>query len=174
MSTLMSHSAAHSGGLQVAWSGTALTRPHIVEVELTNVGNKDLEPVHFNGAPVEVTSTVPVVALLQERSEPPVQRVLASTPTAAGLTLATTTPLHKGQTLTYVLLVDGADPEIGLQESVSNASFERRDPPSPGSEIAAASRSARMLAAAAIMLMVVLITISYAIDLTFRISELIY
>jgi hypothetical protein len=141
VSPLMSHSAAHNGGLQVAWTGAPLSRPHIVEVELTNVGNKDVEPAHFNALPVEITSTAPVVALLQDSSEPSVQRVLAPSVSNSGLSLATSTPLHKGQSLTYVMLVDGARPDIDLRASVSNASFERRDPPSQSSEIAVTQRS---------------------------------
>ncbi|MFE1390556.1 hypothetical protein ACFW5M_30895 [Streptomyces albogriseolus] len=140
VSPLMSHSAAHNGGLQVAWTGAPLVRPHIVEVELTNVGNKDLEPAHFNALPVEITSTAPVVALLQEASEPSVQRVLTPSVSNRGLSLATSTPLHKGQSLTYVMLVDGARPKIDLRASVSNASFDRRDPPSQSSEIATTQR----------------------------------
>jgi hypothetical protein len=137
VSPLMSHSAAHNGGLQVAWTGSPLSQPHIVEVELTNVGNKDLEPEHFNALPVEVTSTAPVVALLQDSSKPSVQRVLAPSISISGLSLATATPLHKGQSLTYVILVDGATPDIDLRASVSNGTFERRDAPSQSSEIAA-------------------------------------
>lgn len=141
VSPLMSHSAAHSGGLSVQWSGAALSRPHVIEIELTNIGRKDLEPTHFSSLPVEVTCTVPVVALLQERSEPTVQRVLPASVSSQGLSLATTTPFHRRQVLTYVALVDGDDPVVDLRASLTNASVDRRNPPSPGTERAASARS---------------------------------
>lgn len=141
VSPLMSHSAAHSGGLSVQWSGATLSRPHVIEIELTNIGRKDLEPTHFSSLPVEVACTAPVVALLQERSEPTVQRVLPASMSSHGLSLATATPFHRGQVLTYVALVDGADPVIDLRASLTNASIDRRDPPSAGTERAASARS---------------------------------
>ncbi|MET7931545.1 hypothetical protein ABZT43_48610 [Streptomyces sp. NPDC005349] len=129
VSPLMSHGAAHTTNrLAVTFTGSQLTRPHIVEVELSNVGNKDLEPSHFNGLPVEITSTVPVVALLTFESDPQFQRVLTPTEKPDGVDLATSTPFHKGQTLKYVLLVDGQDPTVDLRASVSNAKVDRRAP----------------------------------------------
>lgn len=122
---LMSHGAAHTNRLAVDFEGVRLARPHIVEVELSNVGNKDLEPAHFNGTSVDIQSSVTVVELLQGVSSPSVQRVLQPTVTDHMVSLATATPLHRGQTLTYVMLVDGADPEIQLRASVSNARIER-------------------------------------------------
>ncbi|MFJ4125967.1 hypothetical protein ACIP3U_32115 [[Kitasatospora] papulosa] len=122
---LMSHESAHTNRLNVDWTGTRLRSPHIVEVELRNVGNKDLEPSHFHALPIEILSTAQVVALLSHSSEPSVQRVLTPTQTPTGLTLATATPLHKKQSLTYVMLVDGRDPKIGLRASVSNAKFHQ-------------------------------------------------
>ncbi|MEU7075816.1 hypothetical protein AB0B30_37365 [Streptomyces narbonensis] len=162
VSPLMSHIAANGGGLSVALSGTTLATPHIVEVELTNIGHKDLEPTHFNSLPIEITSTVPLVALLQERSEPSVQRVLPATMSSHSLTLATATPFHRGQVLTYVALVDGTDPKIELQASLTNASVDRREPPSPGTERAASTRSRWVtLAVAAPFLLVNIIVQSY-------------
>ncbi|WP_406362397.1 hypothetical protein [Streptomyces sp. NBC_01579] len=140
VSTLMSHGATHTNRLAVTFTGRTLTRPHIVEIELSNVGNKDLEPSHFSGLPVEITSSVPVVALLQEESKPSVQRVLQATERPSGLELATITPFHKGQTLNYVLLVDGTEPKIDLRASASNTKIERRDPATQGSEAALSRR----------------------------------
>lgn len=122
---LMSHGAAHTNRLAVDFQGVRLARPHIVEVELSNVGNKDLEPVHFNGRSVDIHSSVSVVDVLQHGSSPSVQRTLQPVVIGGRVSLATATPLHRGQTLTYVLLVDGADPEIELRASVSNARIER-------------------------------------------------
>ncbi|MCX4455739.1 hypothetical protein OOK58_27575 [Streptomyces sp. NBC_01728] len=142
VSPLMSHGAAHTNRLGVTFTGRTLTRPHIVEIELSNVGNKDLEPAHFSSLPLDITSTVPVVALLQGKSKPSVQRVLAATEAPGGLELATNTPFHKGQTLTYVMLVDGPEPKIDLRASVSNTKIERRDPATQGSEADLARRTA--------------------------------
>ncbi|MFC8702441.1 hypothetical protein ACFUIV_09780 [Streptomyces anulatus] len=150
VSTLMSHGAAHTNRLEVTFTGQTLIRPHIVEIELSNVGNKDLEPAHFSNLPVEITSTVPVVALLQEQSNPSVQRVLAATKRPRGLELATTTPFHKGQTLTYVLLVDGRQPKIDLRASVSNTKIERSDPATQTSEADLARRLSLRAAGAAL------------------------
>jgi hypothetical protein len=129
VSPLMSHDAADTSVLSVSHTGSVLAKPHVVEVELTNTGNKDLEPSHFNGLPVEITSSVDLVALLQETSKPSVQRVLPATASSDRLSLATPTPLHKGQTLTYVMLIDGQDPKINLQASLTNGTVERHDPP---------------------------------------------
>ncbi|MGW3763071.1 hypothetical protein [Streptomyces sp. NPDC005131] len=142
VSPLMSHGAAHTNRLAITFTGRTLTRPHIVEIELSNVGNKDLEPSHFSSLPIEITSSVPVVALLQKESKPAVQRVLAALERPSGLELATSTPFHKGQTLNYVLLVDGPDPTIDLRASVSNTKIERRAPATQGSEADLAQRTA--------------------------------
>jgi hypothetical protein len=45
------------------------------------------------------------------------------------LSLTPVTPFHKGQTLTYVVLVDGDAPEVNLRASISNTTVERRDAP---------------------------------------------
>ncbi|MET9470478.1 MULTISPECIES: hypothetical protein [unclassified Streptomyces] len=147
VSTLMSHGAAHTNRLAVTFTGQTLTRPHIVEIELSNVGNKDLEPSHFSSLPLEIISSVPVVALLQKESKPAVQRVLDPTELPSGLELATSTPFHKGQTLNYVLLVDGPEPKIDLRASVSNTKIERRAPATQGSELDHQDRAARLSAA---------------------------
>ncbi|MFE2539009.1 hypothetical protein [Actinacidiphila glaucinigra] len=130
VSSLMSHGAAHTHGLDVTWLGHSLSHPHIVEVELSNVGNKDLDVDGFNGRPIEILSDKPVVALLKQTSVPAVQRVLNATAHADRVELDTTTPFHRGQTLRYVLLVDGQEPYIDLRTSISNCTPERHSPPS--------------------------------------------
>jgi hypothetical protein len=125
----MSHGAAHTERLRVQFAGQWLDRPHIVEVQLSNVGNKDLEPQHFNGLPLEILSTARVVSLLQESSEPSTQRTLQATVEPGGFVLSPVTPFHKGQTLNYVALVDGASPEVALRASISNTAIDRQDAP---------------------------------------------
>ena len=132
-SSLTWDAAPGPGGLAVTYAGTQLTQPHIVEVELSNVGNKDVDPAHFNGRPIEITSNRPVIAVLQQTSEPAVQRVLTATQHPDRVELDTGTPLHKGQTVRYVVLTDGLPhnpgaslPDIDLRISVSNCKVERR------------------------------------------------
>ncbi|MGW8955920.1 hypothetical protein [Streptomyces sp. NPDC055709] len=93
---------------------------------------------------MEIISSARMVALLQHGSNPPIQRPLAPSETPNGLSMATATPLHKGQTLTYVMLVDGSDPEIELRASVSNAKFDRAPEPSLELTVASYSRAARI------------------------------
>ncbi|MEV7078646.1 hypothetical protein AB0N88_08895 [Streptomyces sp. NPDC093516] len=130
VSPLMSHGAAHTERLTISFTGQRLDRPHIVEVQLSNVGNKDLEPAHFHGQPLEITSSARVLSVLQSSSKPATQRVLPAREDDHTVTVSADTPFHKGQTLTYVLLVDGAGPSIGMRASLSNTKLERRDPPS--------------------------------------------
>lgn len=144
---LMSHEAGHTSRLTMEFEGSQLRRPHFVEIELSNVGNKDLEPAHFNGLPVDIRSSVPVVALLGHGSDPSVQRVFRPTHADPHLvSLETTTPLHKGQTMAYVMLVDGFEPKVELRASVSNAKVEERV---PGTHFMRAAPD-RLLTAAAI------------------------
>jgi len=121
----LTHTAAH-GALTVTHGSTTLSNPHVVEIDLSNVGNKDLEPAQFNGQPIEVTSTADVIAVLNETSRPTSQRVLPATVQTKALSLSPTTPLHQGQTLTYIMLVDGSDPQINLRASVSNTHIKRQ------------------------------------------------
>lgn len=127
----LTHEAAH-GALTISHGGMPLAAPHVVELEISNVGNKDVEPAHFNGQPVEVTTTADVVALLNEASQPSAQRVLRATLAHQSLYLSTATPLHRRQTMTYIFLVDGSDPTVWLRASVSNTSFEERAPATHG------------------------------------------
>ncbi|GAA2421426.1 hypothetical protein [Streptomyces glaucus] len=150
---LVSHDAAHTNRLAVVFQGVQLVKPHIVEVELSNVGNKDLEPAHFNGTPVDIRSSVPIVELLQHGSSPGVQRVLRPTVTGRTVSLDTRTPLHSGQTLTYVMLVDGADPGIELLASVSNTRIERAPASGPVTPRAAFVKPALVLLVATLLVM---------------------
>ncbi|MFF0009935.1 hypothetical protein [Streptomyces sp. NPDC005374] len=121
----LTHTAAH-GTLTITHGTTTLSNPHVVEIDLSNVGNKDLEPAQFNGQPIEVTSTADVIAVLNETSRPTAQRVLPATVGAKTLSLNPATPLHQGQTLTYIMLVDGSDPQIDLRASASNTHIKRQ------------------------------------------------
>ncbi|AZQ40060.1 hypothetical protein EJ357_47320 [Streptomyces cyaneochromogenes] len=121
----LTHTAAH-GALTITHGSTTLSNPHVVEIDLSNAGNKDLETAQFNGQPIEITSTADVVAVLNQTSRPTSQRVLAATPQANAVSLAPATPLHQGQTLTYVILVDGPDPQIDLRASASNTRIKRQ------------------------------------------------
>ncbi|MFE2231738.1 hypothetical protein ACFXA4_04045 [Streptomyces sp. NPDC059442] len=117
------------GGVAVTHSGAELNEPHLVEVVLRNVGNKDLDVAHFNGLPIELTCSATIVATLDPRSLPAELRSFGATEdhTRRKLTLHTTSPLHKGQAMTYRMIVNGVLPEIELQASVSNTRIVRKD-----------------------------------------------
>ncbi|WP_433134277.1 hypothetical protein [Streptomyces sp. CA-106110] len=138
MSPLVGRAAAQTSGITVTFTGTALSHPQIVEVEVSNVGNKDFEPAHFLGTPIEIVLTGgTVVSVLRETSVPTVRRVLHATQHPDHVALDTSTPLHKGQTLQYVILVDAGEqqsvvpnePEIDVRVSATNCKVERRNPP---------------------------------------------
>ncbi|MGW2939736.1 hypothetical protein ACWDA7_50655 [Streptomyces sp. NPDC001156] len=100
VSPLVSHGAAHTDRITVGFAGTRLDTPQIIEVEVSNVGNKDFEPAHFLGTPIEIMLTGgTVVSTLRETSEPTVRRVLHATEHGDRVALDTSTPLHKGQTV---------------------------------------------------------------------------
>ncbi|MGW9025080.1 hypothetical protein ACWGQ5_12770 [Streptomyces sp. NPDC055722] len=100
VSPLVSYGAAHTDRITVGFAGTRLDTPQIIEVEVSNVGNKDFEPAHFLGTPIEIMLTGgTVVSTLRETSEPTVRRVLHATEHGDRVALDTSTPLHKGQTV---------------------------------------------------------------------------
>ncbi|MER5966686.1 hypothetical protein [Streptomyces sp. NPDC002057] len=117
------------GGVAVTHSGAELNEPHLIEVVLHNVGNKDLDVAHFNGLPVELTCSATIVATLDPRSVPAQLRSFGATEdhTRHKLILNTASPLHKKQAMTYRMIVNGTLPEIELQASVSNTRIVRKD-----------------------------------------------
>ncbi|MET7631806.1 hypothetical protein ABZS53_15320 [Streptomyces sp. NPDC005499] len=125
VSSLVSHGAAHTN-LGVTWLGSALSHPHIVQINLRNVGNKDLEPAHFSGRPIEILCSVPITAILEQESRPSVHRALEATNHGSRLEVDVSTPLHRKQELRYVVLVDGPDPDLRLRVSLTNGSTSRR------------------------------------------------
>ncbi|MFJ4845136.1 hypothetical protein [Streptomyces sp. NPDC088733] len=118
------HGAAHTSRLTVEFSGTRLRHPHIVEVHLLNEGKKDIEPAHFSGHPIEITSTGRVVGVLQQLSSPG-RRPFNTTEHPNRVELDPSTPLHSKQVLRYVFLVDGPDPEIDIIASTLNCDLKR-------------------------------------------------
>ncbi|MFC3572933.1 hypothetical protein ACFOZ0_06505 [Streptomyces yaanensis] len=118
------HGVGH-GALTVSHSGATLSRPHVLELKLTNAGNRDLEASHFGGQPIDFTSSAVFIDVLAQSSSPSSQRVIPVTFSGTKLILTPGT-LHRRQTVTYTALVDGADPTIDAVASLSNGDFQRR------------------------------------------------
>ncbi len=118
------HGVGH-GALAVSHGGTTLSRPHVLELTLTNVGNRDLEAAHFSNQPIEFTSSATFIDVLSQVSSPSSQRIIPATISGTKLELTPGT-LHRHQSITYTALVDGASPTIDAVASLSNGDFQRR------------------------------------------------
>lgn len=115
-------------GLQVTLSGTPLSHPNTLRLTIHNQGNRDLSAEHFSGQPIEFRTDANIVSILRKSSAPSSRRVPEAEIHGNALHVLPSV-LHRKQSITYLLLVDGVDPEVAeFRESLSHSTLtERKD-----------------------------------------------
>ncbi|MFG2339573.1 hypothetical protein [Streptomyces yangpuensis] len=118
-----------SGSLVVNHGTTALTNPHVVEVQLINKGRRGISSSQFDaGQPIRLDVGAPIVELLQVTSEPSSLHLPTTAIDGCALKVGPSL-IAKGQTLTFALLVDGPNPQFTCQAAlVDVALMNKRDP----------------------------------------------
>ncbi|MEU6920048.1 hypothetical protein [Streptomyces sp. NPDC046631] len=109
-------SSSHSG-LTVSLSSERIAQPQTATLKLTNLGNREIEAANFNGESIEFRMNARVVSVLTSASTDS-RRVPPATIHGNALQIDPYV-IHKGQEITYKLLLDGGDPRLSLRHSVS-------------------------------------------------------
>ncbi|MER6672674.1 hypothetical protein [Streptomyces sp. NPDC000983] len=97
--------------------GQRLAHPHTMTLKLTNVGHGEFEAAHFNDRPVEFALGSRIVAKLGEETGDH-RRVPPADFTDDTLYVRPHV-IHKGQQITYKLLLDGPNPVVTPRHSLS-------------------------------------------------------
>ncbi|MFI8817603.1 MULTISPECIES: hypothetical protein [unclassified Streptomyces] len=109
-------SSTHSG-LTVNLGSERIASPQTATLKVINVGNREIEPPHFNSESIEFDMNARVVSVLTSSSTDNRRVPPAS---AHGNTLQIEPyPIHKGQEVSYKLLLDGQSPRLTLRHSLS-------------------------------------------------------
>ncbi|MEE1736931.1 hypothetical protein PUR49_10520 [Streptomyces sp. BE147] len=109
-------SSTHSG-LTVNLGSERITSPQTATLKVINVGNREIETPHFNSESIEFDMNARVVSVLASSSTDNRRVPPAS---AHGNTLQIEPyPIHKGQEVSYKLLLDGQSPRLTLRHSLS-------------------------------------------------------
>ncbi|MER6254176.1 hypothetical protein ABT224_22750 [Streptomyces sp. NPDC001584] len=126
--SLLNTSDAAAGTLTVTHGATDLTRPRMVEVELSNDGRMAITDRDFhNGDPITFDVGAPIVAVLSTSSLPSQHRTPV---TSVGGQLLKVEPslLSSRQTVSFSLLVNGPAAGLGCQHSLIDVPLNRREP----------------------------------------------
>ncbi|MFD7280343.1 hypothetical protein ACFV80_25620 [Streptomyces sp. NPDC059862] len=110
---LLNPTASVPGGTLTVMHGTnALAIPWVVEIQLINAGRRDIVASMFhNGDSIVLDLGVPIVALLRTATSSRTQRPPAAEVDGGVLTVPPCL-LVKRHTVTFSVLVDGADPQL--------------------------------------------------------------
>ncbi|MEU9735971.1 hypothetical protein [Streptomyces sp. NPDC048002] len=94
-----------------------LLRPHTMTLKLNNVGHREFEAAHFNDRPVEFALGSRIVAKLEESTGG--HRWVPPTDFTGDTLYIRPHVIHKGQQITYKLLLDGPDTVVTPRHSLS-------------------------------------------------------
>lgn len=94
-----------------------LAHPHTATLKLVNVGNREIEAAHFNGAPVEFSLNARVIAELDRETGD--NRRIPPMETNGSALYVQPFVIHKGQEIAYKLLLDGPSPAAQPRHSLS-------------------------------------------------------
>ncbi|MFJ7069188.1 hypothetical protein [Streptomyces sp. NPDC101115] len=109
-------SSTHSG-LTVSLGAERIAHPHTATLKVINVGNREVDASHFHAEPMDFGMNARVVSVLTSSSTDN-RRVPPATPRGNTLQIDPY-PIHKGQEISYKLLLDGPSPSLTLSHSVS-------------------------------------------------------
>ncbi|MFB6784518.1 hypothetical protein ACFCX0_46475 [Streptomyces sp. NPDC056352] len=109
-------SSTHSG-LTVSLGAERVAQPHTATLKVINVGNREIQASNYNGEPIEFGMNARVVSVLASQSTD--NRRVAPSSIHGNTLQIDPYVIHKGQVITYKLLLDGADPKLTLRHSLS-------------------------------------------------------
>ncbi|MGW1599330.1 hypothetical protein [Streptomyces sp. NPDC002343] len=114
-------SSVHSG-LTVSLGAEAIAEPHTATVVLSNIGRREIEAGHFNGADIDFDMHARIVEVLEHRST---GNRRAPDFEISGNTLKVKPHvIHERQDVTYKLLLDGRSPSMTQRNSLSASVIE--------------------------------------------------
>ncbi|WP_329032248.1 hypothetical protein OIE71_04710 [Streptomyces sp. NBC_01725] len=103
--------------LTVSREGDRIESPQTATLKISNSGNRELQPADYNGESIEFELDARVVAVLASSSTGS-RRVPPARVHGSSLQIDPYV-IHKGQEITYKLLLDGEDPDLSLRHSIS-------------------------------------------------------
>ncbi|MZE75203.1 hypothetical protein [Streptomyces sp. SID5789] len=119
-------SSSHSG-LAVTLGSDRLSHPHVATLFLTNTGNREIDVASFNSEPIDFDMNCRIVSVLASTSNQN-RRV---PPAAINGNALRVDPyvIHKGQSVAYKLLLDGANPRLDYRHNLSASLKEAKPAP---------------------------------------------
>ncbi|MFH8242636.1 hypothetical protein ACSLFT_22475 [Streptomyces sp. G6] len=116
---LTSGSSRAHGALQVSHGGTVLADPRFVRVRLTNTSRRDISSSAFDqGTPIRLDIGVPILDILDTTSRPSANAIPPTTISGSEVSIGPGR-IGRGQSLSYLLLIDGPDPRLTCQHALN-------------------------------------------------------